>query len=109
MRNALSELPVLLCCLRGGMIAGFISSLLLLPGRFYRARRKGRRARAFPVTAFSLLDFTAAAALAAVFALTLLKANGGEPRLYAVCGFAAGAAITAGAVKRLALREPPTP
>ncbi|MBO4562634.1 MAG: hypothetical protein J5772_03390 [Clostridia bacterium] len=95
MRNALSELPVLLCCVRGGLVAGLVCAFLRLPRALYYMRPRGRRAGLPLRLLFGLLDTAAAFSAAAVFALTLLYANGGELRLYAVSGFiiaAAGAA-----------------
>ena len=106
MRSALSELPVLLCCVRGGLIAGAVSAALRLPGKLLFARLRGRRERALPRFFRALLDVLAAAALSALAALTLYEANGGEPRLYALCGFAAGAVITARALETLAAPGP---
>ncbi len=99
MRNSLGELPVLACMLWGGLIAGLVSSLLRLPRRAYVGALKGRRAKLIPLAAFAVCDIAAALALTAAFALTLVHANGGEPRLFALCGFAAGCAVTGGAVK----------
>lgn len=101
MRSALAELPVLVCCLRGGLIAGAFSALVRLPGRLYRRRLRGRREKALPKLFFGLLEALAAAGIVLILACTLFRANGGEPRLYALCGFAAGAALTARAVTRL--------
>ncbi|MBO4848331.1 MAG: hypothetical protein J5586_04175 [Clostridia bacterium] len=101
MRSALAELPVLLCLLRGGLTAGAAAALIRLPRRLCTRRLKGRRAGALPLALFILLDAAAAFGTAAVFALSLLYANGGEPRLYAVLGFAAGAALSAWAVRAL--------
>lgn len=91
MRNALSELPVLLCCIWGGLAAGGAAFLLRLPQKISERRLKGRRARFGPRLFFALCDTAAAAALTAGLALTLLHANGGELRLFAVCGFVFGA------------------
>ncbi|MCR5809494.1 MAG: hypothetical protein K6G56_08020 [Clostridiales bacterium] len=92
MRNALSELPILLFCVRGGLAAGAVCFLLRLPRRLYLRSLRGRRARFLPVLFGWLTDALAAAASVGLFALTLLFANGGELRLYAVCGFFAGMA-----------------
>ena len=101
MRNALSELPVLLLCIRGGLIAGIGSALVRLPGRLYCLRLRGRRGKLLPKLLFGLLDVLAAAGTVVLLAYTLYRANGGEPRLYALLGFAAGAALTARAITRL--------
>ena len=101
MRNSLDELPVLLCMLWGGVIAGLASSLLRMPGRAYYAALRGRRARLLPKACAAALDIMAAAAIMAAFSLSLIHANGGEPRLYAVCGFAAGCALSGGALRMI--------
>ena len=102
MRNSLDELPVLICMLRGGLIAGVIASLLCLPRRLYVKKLQGRRAKPLPLLLFCVMELAAAACAVGLFALSLLHANGGEPRLFAVCGFFAGEALTAWAVTALA-------
>ena len=92
MRNTLSELPVLLCCLWGGALAGGLAFLLTLPKKLWFKRFRGRRRPALTALLFGLGDIIAGLSIAAVFALTLLYANGGELRLYAVCGFIAALA-----------------
>lgn len=101
MRNALSEIPVLLLCLWGGGVAGIAAALVRLPGRLYTLTRRGRRTGLFPKILFSVFDIAAAALAVSVFCLTLLRANGGEPRLFAVCAFIAGAAVPARAIRVL--------
>lgn len=101
MRNSLSEIPILLCCIWGGIIAGLASSLLRLPRKAYIRTLKGRRANPLLLILFFLLDLLSAAAIAAVFMLTLLHANGGELRLFAVCGFIIGGVATSYAVNGL--------
>ncbi len=99
MRNSLDELPVLACMLWGGLIAGLVCSLLRLPGKVYARALRGRRAKPLPLAAIAVCDIAAALFAAAAFALTLVHANGGEPRLFALCGFVFGCAVTGGAVK----------
>ena len=99
MRNALSELPVLLCCIRGGLIFGGAAFILRLPERLYTAALKGRRPRLLPRLAAALADMLAAAALCLGCALTLFHANGGEPRLFALTGFAFGAWLFSAAAR----------
>ncbi len=101
MRNSLDELPVLLCMLRGGLIAGLIAALLRLPRRLYLRSLKGRRAKPLMLTLLILADIIAAAATVLIFTLTLIHANGGEPRFFAVCGFALGCAGSACALRML--------
>ena len=99
MRNALSEIPVLLCCIWGGLAAGGAAFLLRLPRRLVSASFIGRPPGTLLTLALALADMLAAAAVVCGFALTLLHANGGEPRLFAVCGFAAGALASSRALK----------
>ena len=101
MRNTLSELPIMLCCLRGGIIAGFAAAALRLPGRLYFRARRGRRAGLPAVIGFAALDVLAAALAALILASTLVYSNGGELRMYAVCAFLAGAAAQITAVNKL--------
>ena len=91
----------MLCCLRGGLIAGFAAAALRLPGRLYFRARRGRRAGLPAVVGFAALDVLAAALAALILASTLVYANGGELRMYAVCAFLAGAAIPTWAVREL--------
>ena len=99
MRNALSELPVLLCCVRGGLMAGAACAIMRLPGRRYLERIRGRRVKLSIKLLTGFIDALAAGLLVFALALTLYEANGGEPRLYAVLGFAAGAAAAAQGVR----------
>ena len=101
MRNALDELPVLLCCIRGGLAAGAFAALLRLPRGLVLARRRGRRLPPALRALLSLADVTAAAGIAFALGATLIAANGGELRLYALIGFFAGAFFTSRAVRRL--------
>ena len=101
MRTSLNELPVLLCSLRGGLIAGAGCFLIRLPGRLYRARLAGRRAKPGAVFLFWLLDFSAAGLLFFLLALTLLKANGCVPRLFALIGFFGAAQAVSSALRLL--------
>lgn len=99
MRNVLNELPVLLCCIRGGLIAGAACAILRLPGRTYLERIRGRRVGLHIKLLIGFIDALAAGLLTFALALTLYEANGGEPRLYALCGFAAGAVAAAWGVR----------
>lgn len=101
MHTSLNELPVLLFMLRGGLIAGAGCFLIRLPGRLYRARLAGRRAKAWAVLLFWLLDFLAAGLLFGLLALTLIEANGGVPRLFALLGFFGAALASSGALRLL--------
>lgn len=103
MRNALSELPILLFCIRGGFIAGGACFLLRLPKRLYSRSLRGRRARLIPTILTAVSETAAALAAALGFAATLLIANGGELRLYAVCGFFAALAGAYAALNALVL------
>ena len=105
MRSSLNELPVFALSIWGGMIAGLSASLIRLPRALYLRGLRGRRASPFLLVLFGALDIAAAAAAAAVFCLTLLKANGGELRLYAVCGYLAGAAVPCAAAALLLKKE----
>ena len=87
MRSSLLELDVLAAMARAGIAAGLSVFLVRLPGRLYFKRLKGRRARLPLLVLFRAADVLAAFLPAALFALSLLDANGGEPRLYAVLGF----------------------
>ena len=106
MRSSLLELPVFLCCIWGGLASGAVCALTRLPRRLYYLRLRGRRARFLPLFLFVLLDVIAAAALTAGFSATLLFANGGELRLYAVFGFAIAAALSSRALMTVALGKP---
>ena len=88
----LSEFPVFVFCVWGGVISGFAVLLTRLPRKIYLRSRRGRREAAIPKLLFALLDAAAALLLATGFCMTMLKANGGELRAFAVCAFAAGAA-----------------
>lgn len=99
MRNVLSELPVFLCCVWGGAAAGLAVTLLRTPRALYLSSRRGRRASPWLLALFAAADVIAAALLAAALACTLLHANGGEPRAYAVFGFVFGAAAVSAAAK----------
>lgn len=101
MRNVLSELPILLCCVWGGLAAGLSAALLRLPRKLYTRSLRGRHSKALPRLLFTALDILSALLAAACFSITLLYANGGELRLYAVSGFAAAAYIASRAVKGL--------
>lgn len=105
MRNSLDELPVLLCMFRGGLIAGTIAALLRLPRRLYADSLKGRRAKLPPLILLIAADLTAAAAITLISAASLIHANGGEPRAFAVCGFALGCLVPPAAIKLLRLRK----
>ena len=87
MRNNLAELPVLFACMRAGFCAGGAAYLLRLPKRAYAARRPGLRTPFAPGLLFVMLDIMTCAATALILACALICANGGEPRLYALCGF----------------------
>ena len=101
MRSSLNELPVFAFSVWGGMIAGLAAALLRLPRELYFGSRRGRRAAFLPLALFGALDIAAALAVLAVFCATLVEANGGELRLYAVCGFISGAAAPYAAMKLL--------
>ncbi len=101
MRNVLNELPVFALSIWSGVAAGFLVSLLRLPRELYSRSLKGRRAKAVPLILFGLADVIAACSACAVFCAAMIFANGGELRLYAVCGFLAGAAVPYEAVKLL--------
>ncbi len=103
MRNSLLELPILLCCIWGGLVSGLVCALFLLPRRLYIARLRGRRAGVIKLILLAFSDITAALALVSGFALTLYTANGGELRIYAVCGFFAAAALAGYALHRACL------
>lgn len=102
MRNVLSELPVFLCCLWGGVASGLAVFLLRLPRLLYTLSRRGRRSSPWLLALFAAADCIAALLMAAAFGLTLLHANGGEIRAYALCGFVLGAAGVCAAAHRLA-------
>ena len=87
MRNNLAELPVLLCCLWTGALAGGLAFLLRLPKTLYEKRRRGLRTPPVMLAVFFILDLLLCLSAAGIFALGLCYANGGEPRLYAVSGF----------------------
>ena len=87
MRNNLTELPVLLACLRGGLCAGGAAYLIRLPKRLYSARHRGLRTPWTAAFLFALLDILTCVSVALVFASSIVYANGGELRLYAVSGF----------------------
>ena len=89
MRNSLLELPVLAAAVWAGLASGMAAFLLRLPGKLYERRLKGRRAKLFALIPIRAADVLAGFAAAASLALALYYANGGEPRLYAVLGFAA--------------------
>ncbi|MBQ2329705.1 MAG: hypothetical protein IKH31_05495 [Clostridia bacterium] len=101
MRSSLLELPVLAASLWGGLISGAASYVLRLPRRLSERALKGRRAGFALRAALFAADVSAALALAAGFAATLLISNGGEPRLYAVCGFAGGAYLSGRVLRAL--------
>lgn len=101
MRNVLSELPVFLCCLWGGLAAGLAAFLIRLPRKLYGMRLRGKKAKALYKALFAVFDIAAALLAAAVFALTLYTANGGEMRAFAVGGFVSGAASVSAAANRL--------
>lgn len=87
MRSSLLEAPVLLTMLWGGLVSGAASGLFRLPKLMEPRSHKGKRAGFFKRAAYFFADILAAACLAFGFALTLIRANGGVLRLYAVCGF----------------------
>ena len=89
MRNTLYELPVLLTMLRGGVIAGGAAYLLLLPRRLYYIKRRGKRMGFWRCLLFTLLDIAVCILCSGIFALSLVTANGGELRLYAIAGYSA--------------------
>lgn len=95
MRNSLSELPVLLSMIRGGLIAGFFCALALLPRKLSTRFLRGRRANPVLRMLFGALEAAAGVSAAAFFAYTLIRSNGGEPRAYAVFGFIAAGAVSA--------------
>lgn len=99
MRNALDELPVLMCMLWGGLASGLSAALLRLPRKAYVRALRGRRARPLALIALGACDIAAALAAVCGFALTLVHANGGEPRLFAICGFLAGCAASGASVR----------
>lgn len=90
MRNNLNELPVLLACLWTGAFAGSAVFVLRLPKALYMKRHRGLRTPWGLKLLFGLADIAACAGASAIFAAGLLHANGGELRLYAAAGFAAG-------------------
>lgn len=102
MRNTLAELPVLLMCIRAGLIAGAAVFLLRLPRRLRMGAKRGCRTPFWLCLLFAAADALAALLMLALFAAALLKLNGGEPRLYACAGFAAGAAGSWAALKAAA-------
>ena len=104
MRNTLSELPVLLFLMRGGFIAGALCFLLRLPRRLYMRSLRGRRAGLVPLLVTGSADILAAFSTASALALTLLQANGGEPRFYAVAGFFAAFAMAFAALDGLVMK-----
>ncbi|MCR5611506.1 MAG: hypothetical protein K6F68_06730 [Clostridiales bacterium] len=93
MRTTVNELPILLVMLWGGLIAGHIAALLRLPGKLYTRSLRGRRGNAFLKIAFSALEVLAALAVTAILSAVLVRANGGEPRSYALLAFFAGACL----------------
>lgn len=94
MRNSLLELDVLAAMVRSGIAAGLAVFLARLPGKLYFKHLKGRRASLPLLILFRAADILAALVPAALFALSLVYANGGEPRLYAVLGFALAAFLS---------------
>ena len=101
MRNNLAELPVLLCCLWGGSLAGGAAFLLRLPKKLYFRNRLGLRTPLLPKLIFILLDILTCASVAVIFAASLLYANGGELRLYAAAGFFGALAVVVWLLKTL--------
>lgn len=102
MRTTLLELPILMCCLWGGLLAGLIAALLRLFGQLKKKRLAGRRLKLVPRALIGILDALAALVLGVLCAAALIYANGGEPRAYAVISYASGAALTMNAVLMLA-------
>lgn len=99
MRTTVNELPILLISLWGGLAAGHLALLLRLPGKLYARRLKGRRAALPAKLGFSFLDALAAFAVTAILAAVLVRANGGEPRSYALLAYAAGAIVPSAAAE----------
>lgn len=99
MRNTLSELPVLLMCIRAGILAGAAIFLLRLPRLLRSAARRGLRTPFWLRLLFAAADVLAALLTLALLASALFRLNGGEPRLYACAGFAAGAVLSWAALK----------
>ena len=87
MRNTLFELPALLCCMWGGALAGGLGFFISLPKIIWRRRAAGRRTPFLLRALFAVCDIITSLAVTAVFCAALIKANGGEPRLYAIAGF----------------------
>lgn len=87
MRNTLAQLPVLLCCLWGGALAGGAVFLLQLAARVRFLKKRGVRAGSITGAVLIMLDILTAAAAVGGFAAALFFANGGEPRLYAAAGY----------------------
>ena len=99
MRNSLLEFPILLACIWGGLAAGAASSPLRLPRQITQMQLRGRRMRFLTGALLIIPDVLAALVLTCGFCASLVFANGGEVRLYAVFGFAL-AAYLAGRVLR---------
>ena len=95
MRNNLTELPVLLCCIWGGALAGLAVFLLRLPKKLYENAHRGLRTPFFIKLILGVFDMLTCAAAALIFAFALVYANGGEPRAYAVMGYLAFLALNA--------------
>ena len=93
MRNNLSELPVLLCCIWGGALAGLAVFLLRLPKKLYESHHRGLRTPFFIKLLLGILDMLTCAAAALIFVFALVYANGGELRAYAVLGYSACLAL----------------
>ncbi len=83
MQTTLTQISVLLSTLYCGLFIGLIYEVLRLFRRVFRAGKW--------LTAFFDMLFWAIAAL--ISALALFIINGGELRLYSVCGFIAGALL----------------
>lgn len=101
MRSSLYELPVLLTMLRGGAVSGAAAYLLLLPRRWFDLKHRGLRTGLWRGLLFALADIAVIAACFGVFAYSLVKANGGEPRLYAAAGFISAHAAAFALIKKL--------
>ncbi|MBO4384433.1 MAG: hypothetical protein J5854_03305 [Clostridia bacterium] len=93
MRTTVNELPVFLMSLWGGIIAGHIAALLRLPGKLYLRSLRGRRGSVPLKGLFCVLDVISALAVTAVLCAVTVRANGGEPRAYALFAFAFGAIL----------------
>lgn len=106
MRNTLDELPVLLLMMRGGILAGGLAFALSLPRKLYNIRRRGLRCGLWRGALFFCMDLLICLGCAILFAASLLRANGGEMRLYAVLGFLLPLALAVKLLNALAFGVP---